>query len=82
MMRGHLAALMLALTLGGCFTLTGEYDVPIHERYAIGADASPECVGAAKRASRWCIADKSISSDQLYSLNCTEAQWDYSRHCR
>ena len=78
----RLIAALASPVIVGCTTLTGEYDVPIQERYAVPADATAACIAAAKRASRWCIADKSISSDGLYAGNCNEAQWAYTRQCR
>ncbi len=79
---GTLLALAVLL-IAGCWTIPGEYEGPIHERFALPERASAECVSAAKRASRWCAGlDKDVWSDQLYAVNCNEARWDYARYCQ
>ncbi|MGH8682176.1 MAG: hypothetical protein ACREVS_05685 [Burkholderiales bacterium] len=76
---GPLAALLVA----GCWTIPGEYEGPIHERFQVPEKASAECVSAAKRASRWCPGiDKDVWADQLYGTSCNEARWDYARYCQ
>jgi hypothetical protein len=81
-MRSLVTALA-ALGLGGCTTLTGEFEGPIHERFKIRDDASAECISAAKRATRWCTGlEKDVWADMTYGVNCNEARWDYARHCR
>lgn len=80
-MRAGGLATALGLALAAC-GLTTERDVPISPKYPLPEQASAECVAAAKRASRWCVTELSISSDAMYSSNCTEAQWDYARYCR
>jgi hypothetical protein len=71
----------LAAVLAACGALD-EYEGPINEKYAIPPTASTECVAAAKRASKWCIAKQTVNSDDTYSRSCNDAQWDYARHCR
>lgn len=78
----RVVAMLVPVLAAACKTLSGEYEGPISERYAVAADASPACVAAAKRASRWCIASTTVNSDAVYSQNCTDAQWDYARNCR
>jgi hypothetical protein len=73
-----------ALALDGCTMTAPERDWPISERWKVSETASPECVSAARRASRYCL-DKALSSDiwGSYTSECTKAQWDYSRNsCR
>jgi hypothetical protein len=74
------------LAFGGCGEGRGisDYEAPIKERWAVSENASPECLSAARRASRYCL-DKSLPSDiwGSYTSECTKAQWDYSRsNCR
>jgi hypothetical protein len=72
---------LAAIALAGCGA-TREYDWPIHERWAVSQSASPECLSAARRASKFCL-DKTLNTDiyGVYTSECTKAQWDYSRHC-
>jgi hypothetical protein len=72
-----------ALALGGCAMATPERDWPISDRWKVSETASPECLSAARRASKFCL-DKSLPSDiwGSYTSDCTKAQWDYSRSCR
>jgi hypothetical protein len=72
-----------ALALGGCTMATPERDWPISERWKVSETASPECLSAARRASKFCL-DKSLPSDiwGSYTSECTKAQWDYARSCR
>ena len=73
------------LALGGCGEGRGvsDYEVPIKEKWAVPENASPECLSAARRASKFCL-DKTLQSDiwGSYTSECTKAQWDYSRSCR
>jgi len=73
---------MLGLVLGACSSLFTEPDVPIKERYAVSADASPECIAAAKRASRWCVSEITVGTDVQWAAECNGAKWDYARYCR
>jgi hypothetical protein len=72
------------LALGGCGEGRGisDYEVPIKERWAVSENASPECLSAARRASKFCL-DKTLNSDIWggYTSECTRAQWDYARSC-
>jgi hypothetical protein len=74
-----------ALALVGCGEGRGisDYDAPITERWAVSENASPECLSAARRASKFCL-DKTLQSDiwGSYTSECTRAQWDYTRSCR
>lgn len=81
-MRGLLA--IAASFLAGCwvYTIPGEYDGPIHERFQVPEDASAQCVSAAKLASKWCAGlDKDSWADMTYGPRCNEARWDYARYC-
>jgi hypothetical protein len=74
------------LAFGGCGEGRGisDYEAPIKERWAVSENASPECLSAARRASKYCL-DKSLPSDiwGSYTSECTKAQWDYARsNCR
>ena len=73
------------LTLGACGEGRGisDYEVPIKEKWAVPENASPECLSAARRASKFCL-DKTMNSDiwGSYTSECTKAQWDYTRGCR
>ena len=72
-----------ALLVAGCYTASGDYEGPIHERFQVPEKASAACVSAAKRASRWCPGvDKDVWADQVYGTNCNEARWDYARYCQ
>jgi hypothetical protein len=72
------------LALGGCGEGRGisDYEVPIKERWAVSENASPECLSAARRASKFCL-DKTLNSDIWggYTSECTRARWDYARSC-
>jgi hypothetical protein len=83
-MRAAASALAAGLMLAGCGEGRGisHVDVPIKERWAVPENASPECLSAAKRASKFCL-DKSVPSDiwGSYTSECTRAQWDHARNC-
>jgi hypothetical protein len=72
---------LLVAALLGCASSAGERDAKISEKYPVPEKASAECVSAAKRASRWCVSDRNIITDPLYSGQCHSAQWDYARSC-
>ena len=80
-----LLAATAALVLGGCGEGRGisDYEGPIHARWAAPENASPECLSAARRASKFCL-DKTLNSDiwGSYTSECTKAQWDHTRSCR
>jgi hypothetical protein len=82
MTRALLVAVTLALA--GCGEGRGisDYEVPIKEKWAVPENASPECLSAARRASKFCL-DKTLQSDiyGMYTSECTRAQWDYARNC-
>ncbi len=78
----RVAAMLALLLAAACMTDSGEYEAAVSQTYAIAADATPECVAAAKRATRWCAPRKDVSSDSVYSQYCTDAKWDYARNCR
>ena len=77
------STLLAALLVAGCFTASGDYEGPIHERFQVPENASPGCLSAARRASKFCL-DKTLQSDiwGSYTSECTKAQWDYTRSCR
>jgi hypothetical protein len=77
------STLLAALLVAGCYTASGDYEGPIHERFQVPEKASAACVSAAKRATRWCPGiDKDVWADQVYGTNCNEARWDYARYCQ
>jgi hypothetical protein len=78
---GAFGAVATAVTLAGCGT-TREQDWPIAERWPVSQNASPECLSAARRATKYCL-DKALNTDiyGVYTSECTKAQWDYARHC-
>jgi hypothetical protein len=82
-MRSVLAGAALAI-LAGCGEGRGisQVEVPIKERWAVPENASPECLSAARRASKFCL-DKALQSDiyGMYTSECTKARWDHARHC-
>jgi hypothetical protein len=81
--RGRAVLALAVLLVAGCFTASGDYEGPIHERFQVPEKASAQCVSAAKRASRWCPGvDKDVWADQVYGTNCNEARWDYARYCQ
>lgn len=83
MFRGRAVLALAVLLVAGCFTASGDYEGPIHERFQVPEKASAQCVSAAKRASRWCPGvDKDVWADQVYGTNCNEARWDYARYCQ
>jgi hypothetical protein len=79
-----LALAGVALALAACGEGRGisDYEVPIKERWTVPENASPACVSAAKRASKFCL-DKTLQSDiwGSYTSECTRAQWDHARNC-
>ncbi len=76
--RGLLAGL---LALGAC--AAPERHWPISDRWEVSQNASPECLSAARRATKFCL-DRTLNTDiyGVYTSECTRAQWDYTRHCR
>lgn len=51
------------------------------QRYPVEANASAECLSAAKRATRYCLGRKSMM-DVESQADCNDARWDYHRYCR
>jgi hypothetical protein len=82
MIRALLAASTLALAACGEGRGISDYEVPIKEKWAVPENASPECLSAARRASKFCL-DKVMHSDiwGTYTSECTKAQWDWTRNC-
>jgi hypothetical protein len=82
MTRALLVAVTLALAACGEGRGISDYEVPIKEKWAVPENASPECLSAARRASKFCL-DKTLQSDiyGMYTSECTRAQWDYARNC-
>jgi hypothetical protein len=85
--RLGLAALFVAVSTGllgaSCVGYLEEYEaVGINEQqFPVEADASAQCVSAAKRASRFCIGRKSMMDMDAHA-DCNDARWDYHRYCR
>lgn len=81
-MRFAVAGALAAFALAGCGSTTPEREWPISERWEVSQNASPECLSAARRATRYCL-DKALNSDiyGVYTSECTKAQWAYQRHC-
>ena len=75
-------AMLAPLLAAACMTDSGEYEGTVKQSYPVPAEASPACVAAATRASRWCAPEKTVQSDAVYSQYCNNAQWDYARDCR
>jgi hypothetical protein len=82
MIRALLVAVTLALAACGEGRGIADYESPIKEKWAVPENASPECLSAARRASKFCL-DKTLQSDiyGMYTSECTRAQWDYARNC-
>lgn len=80
-MRAALAVLAASLALGACTTPEREW--PISSRWEVSQNASPECLSAARRATKFCL-DRTLNSDiyGVHTSECTRAQWDYTRYCR
>jgi hypothetical protein len=82
-----LAALLLAVSTGlvgaSCVGNLEEYEaVGISEQqFPVEANASPQCVSAAKRATRFCVGRKSMMDMDAHA-DCNDARWDYHRYCR
>ena len=51
------------------------------QQYPVEANASPQCISAAKRATSFCIGRKSMM-DITSHADCNDARWDYYRYCR
>lgn len=80
-MKTALALLAASVALAACATPEREW--PISSRWEVSQNASPECLSAARRATRFCL-DRTLNSDiyGVHTSECTRAQWDYARHCR
>jgi hypothetical protein len=80
-MRSGIAIVLGSLALGACGS-TSEADWPIANRWEVSQNASPECLSAARRATKFCL-DRTLNSDiyGVYTSECTRAQWEYARHC-
>jgi len=79
--RRFCASALAAALVAGCMTDSGEYDAKVSEKYPIPDGASPQCVAAAKRASRFCVGPIPVTDDYK-TFECNNAQWDYHRNCR
>jgi hypothetical protein len=81
-LKRMLPGLAAAAALAGCAGYLEEYEaVAIHEQqFPVEANASPQCISAAKRASRFCIGRKSMMDMDAHA-DCNDARWDYARYC-
>jgi len=85
--RLGLAALFVAMATGllgaSCAGYLEDYEATnINEQqFPVEADASPQCISAAKRATRFCIGRKSMMDMDAHA-DCNDARWDYHRYCR
>jgi hypothetical protein len=85
--RLALAALFVAISTGllgaSCQGhLEGYEATAINEQqFPVEANASSECISAAKRATRSCIGRKSMMDMDAHA-DCNDARWDYHRYCR
>lgn len=85
--RLALAALFVAISTGllgaACRGGLEDYEATqINEQqYPVEANASPQCISAAKRATNFCIGRKSMM-DITSHADCNDARWDYHRYCR
>jgi len=79
---GPVLCAALAGLLAGCAGNLEEYETgPIAEQqFPLETDASPECISAAKRATRFCIGRKSMMDMDAHA-DCNDARWDYRRYC-
>ncbi|HTO48305.1 MAG TPA: hypothetical protein VML91_11765 [Burkholderiales bacterium] len=82
-----LAALFVAMSTGllgaACRGGLEDYEATqINEQqYPVEANASPQCISAAKRATNFCIGRKSMMDIDSHA-DCNDARWDYYRYCR
>jgi hypothetical protein len=76
-------AALAASTLAACQGYLEDYEATqINEQqYPVEANASAQCVSAAKRATRFCIGRKSMMDMDAHA-DCNDARWDYYRYCR
>jgi hypothetical protein len=74
---------LVASALAGCAGHLEDYEAPkiSEQQYPVEANASSECISAAKRANRFCIARKSMFDADSHA-DCNDARWDYHRYCR
>jgi len=74
---------LVASALAGCAGFLEDYEAPklSEQQYPVEANASSECISAAKRANRFCIGRKSMM-DMDSHADCNDARWDYHRYCR
>ena len=85
--RLALAAVFVALSTGllgvSCVGNLEEYEATSinEQQFPVEADASPQCISAAKRATRFCIGRKSMMDMDAHA-DCNDARWDYQRYCR
>jgi hypothetical protein len=84
--RLALAALFVAIStglLGACQGYLEDYEATAikEQQYPVEPNASSECIGAAKRATRFCIGRKSMMDMDAHA-DCNDARWDYHRYCR
>ena len=80
-MRSAILVAVAALTLAGCGSVPDE-TWPIAEKWNVSPNASPECLSAARRATKYCL-DKTLNTDiyGTYTSECTKARWDHARYC-
>ena len=76
-------ATLAASTLAACQGYLEDYEAPKlkEQQYPVEANASSECISAAKRANRFCIGRKSMMDADSHA-DCNDARWDYHRYCR
>jgi hypothetical protein len=74
---------LVASALAACAGHLEDYEATkINEQqYPVEANASGECISAAKRATRFCIGRKSMFDADSHA-DCNDARWDYHRYCR
>jgi hypothetical protein len=85
--RVALAALFVAMSTGllgaSCRGGLEDYEATkINEQqYPVEANASAQCLSAAKRATHFCLGRKSMMDINAHA-DCNDARWDYHRYCR
>jgi hypothetical protein len=85
--RLALAALFVAMSTGllgaSCQGHLEDYEATAinEQQYPVEPNASKECIGAAKRSTRFCIGRKSMMDMDAHA-DCNDARWDYYRYCR
>jgi hypothetical protein len=84
--RLALAALFAALSTGllgaSCKGNLEDYEANKlkEQEFVVEPNASPRCVDAANRATRFCRGRKSMFDMDAHA-ECNDARWDYHRYC-